>query len=441
MDSDVPVLDRPAAAVPPLAVSDVEIQEVGRKLAAGTGPLAVDTERASGYRYDDRAFLIQFRRKGAGTFLVDSAANPEATAALDASINDLTWVLHAAKSDLPCLAHLGLFPQRLIDTELGGRLLGFDKVNLSALTSEFLGLALAKGHGREDWSTRPLPADWLNYAALDVELLIELADGVCSALAEIDHLTWFEEECAAILAQHRKLLGRPLPRPTWRDLKGVGKLKKPNQLVVAEALFKARDEMARRKDISPTKLLSHRAIVAMAERPLRTMNDLFAVEPRLRRRKSEAALWLRVAKDALATPRNTWPKPTVNRAPFAVSAQNWPTKLPEVQRLYDETAAAISTVAEAESISSSLIATVTEIRELVWWMHEYSEQQLNHCAGRSLRRDTKATNAWQKLCCTLPNADEIAARAVAVGKREWQAELIAHSLGSNLLLPGRQPLN
>lgn len=440
MDFEVPVLNRPAAGVPPLAESDAEIREVGLRLAAGTGPLAVDTERASGYRYDDRAFLIQFRRNGAGTFLVDSAANPQATAALGEYINSMTWVVHAAKSDLPCLAHLGLFPQHLIDTELGGRLLGLGRVNLSALTSEFLGKALAKGHGQEDWSTRPLPADWLNYAALDVELLIELADGVCAALAEVHHLSWFEEECAAILAKYRDKVGKPLTRPSWRDVKGVGKLKKSSQLVVAEALFTARDELAYRKDICPSKLLSHRSLVALAEHPPRTIADIFAAEPRLRRRRSEAMRWLNVVKSALATPRKTWPLPVKNDSPFAVSPQYWPTKLPEVQRLYDETLAAINAIAEMENIAPSLIATVSEIKQLVWWMYEYSQQHLNHCAG-ARRRNSKEISQWQKLCCTLPNTDDIATYVTSLGKRHWQAELIAHSLGSNLLLPGRQPLN
>ena len=32
-------------------------------IAAGTGPVAVDAERASGYRYGQRAYLVQLRRE------------------------------------------------------------------------------------------------------------------------------------------------------------------------------------------------------------------------------------------------------------------------------------------------------------------------------------------------------------------------------------------
>ena len=185
---DVEVRLAPAEGTPRVLSDIDDIINAGEQLAKGHGWLAVDTERASAYRYDDRAFLLQFRRRGAGTFLIDPEDRRKAMAVFGSSVNDLTWIIHAAHSDLPCLAALGLYPAKVIDTELAGRLLGLERVNLAALTERLLGVGLAKGHGREDWSTRPLPADWLDYAALDVELLIELAEVLCQALAELDRL-------------------------------------------------------------------------------------------------------------------------------------------------------------------------------------------------------------------------------------------------------------
>ena len=69
-----------AAAVPLTAPRDgtprpvetaAELAEVVARMAAGTGPVAVDAERASGYRYTQRAYLVQLRRAGAGTVLID----------------------------------------------------------------------------------------------------------------------------------------------------------------------------------------------------------------------------------------------------------------------------------------------------------------------------------------------------------------------------------
>ena len=73
------------------------------------------------------------------------------------------WILHAADQDLPCLAEVGMRPPTLYDTELAGRLAGFDRVNLATMVERRLGFGLAKGHGAADWSKRPLPAEWLNF--------------------------------------------------------------------------------------------------------------------------------------------------------------------------------------------------------------------------------------------------------------------------------------
>jgi ribonuclease D len=181
-------LERPCDGVPPVSVSADEIADAATKLAAGSGPFAVDAERASGFRYSNRAYLIQIRRAGAGTVLIDPVNHGGSPIdVLDPLAGVLAtdeWILHAADQDLPCLAEVGLHPPALYDTELAGRLAGFDRVNLAAMVRRLLGLGLAKGHGAADWSKRPLPDDWLNYAALDVEVLIELRTEVAAVLAD-----------------------------------------------------------------------------------------------------------------------------------------------------------------------------------------------------------------------------------------------------------------
>ncbi|HTY27834.1 MAG TPA: ribonuclease D, partial [Mycobacterium sp.] len=169
----IPLL-HPAEGVPPVSVTVDEIAAAAERLAAGTGPFAVDAERASGFRYSNRAYLIQIRRTGAGTVLIDPVNHGSSPIdVLEPVAHVLAedeWILHAADQDLPCLAEVGLRPPSLYDTELAGRLAGFERVNLAAMVQRLLGLGLAKGHGAADWSKRPLPADWLNYAALDVEV-------------------------------------------------------------------------------------------------------------------------------------------------------------------------------------------------------------------------------------------------------------------------------
>ena len=157
--------------------------------AAGTGPVAVDAERASGYRYGQRAYLVQLRREGAGSALIDPVGCPDLSA-LGEAIADAEWVLHAATQDLPCLREIGMVPTSLFDTELAGRLAGFPRVGLGAMVENVLGFALEKGHSAVDWSTRPLPEPWLRYAALDVELLVDLRDALEEELDRQGKLEW-----------------------------------------------------------------------------------------------------------------------------------------------------------------------------------------------------------------------------------------------------------
>ena len=187
-EPDVTPLLCPADGVPDLSATTDEIKAAATLLASGHGPFAVDAERASGFRYSNRAYLIQIRRAGAGTVLIDPVSHGGDSETVLRPVADVLsedeWILHAADQDLPCLAEVGMQPPALYDTELAGRLAGFDRVNLAAMTQRLLGVGLAKGHGAADWSRRPLPAAWLNYAALDVEVLIELREAIARVLAD-----------------------------------------------------------------------------------------------------------------------------------------------------------------------------------------------------------------------------------------------------------------
>src|SRR5689334_2851217 len=191
-------LTAPAEGVPEVSVTKYDIAEAAEFLAGGSGPFAVDAERASGFKYSNRAYLIQIRRAGAGTVLIDPVSHGGDSLQVLRPVADVLdtdeWILHAADQDLPCLAEVGMRPPALYDTELAGRLAGFDRVNLAAMVARLLGLGLAKGHGAADWSKRPLPHDWLNYAALDVELLIELRAAIADVLSEQGKTDWAAQE-------------------------------------------------------------------------------------------------------------------------------------------------------------------------------------------------------------------------------------------------------
>ena len=226
-------------------------------IRAGEGPVAVDVERASGFRYSQRAYLVQVFRRGAGVFLFDPPPIGDFTP-LQRAIGGGEWVLHAAGQDLPSLRELSLEPAALFDTELAARLLGHERVGLGAVVEDALGISLAKAHSAADWSTRPLPQSWLEYAALDVEYLVDVRDALAEEISEQHKEQIVQEEFAAVLAREPK----PPRSDPWRRLSGLHTVRGRRSLAVARALWEAREEYAREQDVAPGRLLPDRSIVA-----------------------------------------------------------------------------------------------------------------------------------------------------------------------------------
>ncbi|MGW6209065.1 ribonuclease D [Streptomyces sp. NPDC055089] len=254
----IPLLE-PREGIPPVVASDDALAGVIAAFAAGSGPVAVDAERASGYRYGQRAYLVQLRRDGAGSALVDPVGCPDLSG-LGEALRGTEWILHAATQDLPCLREIGMTPTGLFDTELAGRLAGFPRVGLGAMVESVLGYSLEKGHSAVDWSTRPLPDPWLRYAALDVELLIDLRDALEEELDRQGKLDWAREEFSAIAS------APPAPprQDPWRRTSGMHKVRRRRQMAVVRELWTMRDQIAQRRDISPGKVLGDAAIVEAA---------------------------------------------------------------------------------------------------------------------------------------------------------------------------------
>ena len=197
----VPLL-APANGIPPVVDTDARFVSALKELSKGRGPFAVDAERASGYKYSARAYLIQIKREGGGLHLIDPipfGPHHKYFEELNELLQSDEVILHASTQDLPCLRELGLNPKLLFDTELGGRIAGLPRVGLGPLLESLMEVSLAKEHSAVDWSQRPLPQDWLNYAALDVELLIELRNEIYEILEKSKKLKWAQQEFQSII--------------------------------------------------------------------------------------------------------------------------------------------------------------------------------------------------------------------------------------------------
>ncbi len=244
--------------LPPVVETPEALAEVCASFAAGTGPVAIDAERASGYRYSARAYLIQLRREGASTALVDPIAF-DSMEPLQEALGDAEWILHAATQDLPCLAEVGLRPAALFDTELAGRLLGYPRVGLATLVESIIGKRMRKEHSAVDWSTRPLPTPWLDYAALDVEVLVELREVLKDELEAAGKAEWARQEFHHLLDHQAPTRSEP-----WRRTSGLHRVRGRRALGAVRELWETRDRIARERDVTPGRILPDSAVVEAA---------------------------------------------------------------------------------------------------------------------------------------------------------------------------------
>ncbi|MET9297474.1 ribonuclease D [Streptomyces sp. NPDC003077] len=396
----VPLLE-PREGIPPVTTTPEGLAEVAAAFAAGTGPVAVDAERASGYRYGQRAYLVQLRREGAGSALIDPVGCPDLTV-LGEAIGDAEWVLHAATQDLPCLRDIGMVPARLFDTELAGRLAGFARVGLGAMVENVLGYALEKGHSAVDWSTRPLPEPWLRYAALDVELLVDLRDALEEELARQGKLEWARQEFAAIAA------APPAPprKDPWRRTSGMHKVRRRRQMAVVRELWETRDRIAQKRDVSPGKVLGDAAIVEAALNLPPNAHALAALPGyghRMGRRQLEQ--WQAAIDRARALPETELPQPgqPLNGPP---PPRSWADKDPVAAARLSAARAAVTALAEQLNLPQENLITPDTVRRVCW--------------------EPPAS----------PSRDTVAAALAAHGARPWQIEQVAPVLTEALTADG-----
>lgn len=354
----------PREGVPEVSVSRYEIARAANVLAAGSGPFAVDAERASGFRYSNRAYLVQIRRAGAGTVLIDPVMHGGDSLEVMAPVAEVLatdeWVLHAADQDLPCLAEIGMRPTALYDTELAGRLANFDRVNLAAMVQRLLGLQLTKGHGAADWSKRPLPDDWLNYAALDVEVLGELRDAIAAILEEQGKSDWARQEFEFL----RTFEGTPTRRDRWRRTSGIHKIRNPRALAAVRELWTTRDQIARRRDIAPGRILPDSAIVNAATVNPDSVDKLTELPvfggPKQRR---SAQVWL----EALERARTTTDPPIASEASNGPPpASRWARRKPEAAARLEAAKAGLNEVAQRVSVPVENLLSPEIVRRLCW---------------------------------------------------------------------------
>jgi ribonuclease D len=378
------------------------LDAVVARVAAGTGPVGLDAERASGYRYSARAYLVQLRREGSGTALIDPIAFDDLSA-LNEAIGDAEWILHAASQDLPCLRELGLHPSALFDTELAARLLGYPRVGLATLVETIVGQSMRKEHSAADWSKRPLPTPWLEYAALDVEVLLELRDVLGRELEETGKAEWARQEF-----EHLIEYVPPARLDPWRRTSGIHKARNRRALAAVRELWAVRDDLAESLDTTPGRLIPDSAVIAAAN-ALPTNGKVLLETQGFHGRGARRYLesWVDALKRARALPESELP-PMANRSDGPPQVRSWADRDPVAAARLTAARAAVSALSEERNVPSENLLTPDYLRRVLWSPPKAPDDELEEVVGAELSR---------------------------LGARPWQVELMAPLITEAILHP------
>ena len=378
--------------LPEITDTPEALEAVVAAVAAGTGPVGLDAERASGYRYSARAYLVQLRREGAGTALIDPIAFDDLST-LNAAFGDAEWILHAASQDLPCLREVGLRPTSLFDTELAARLLGYPRVGLATLVETIVGQSMRKEHSAADWSRRPLPTPWLEYAALDVEVLLELRDVLGRELEESGKAEWARQEF-----EHLIDYVPPARVDPWRRTSGIHKAKGRRALAAVRELWLVRDDLAESLDTTPGRLIPDAAMIAAAN-ALPTNGKLLLATAGFHGRGARRYLetWVEALKRARALPDSELP-PLANRSDGPPQVRSWADRDPVAATRLNAARAAVATLSEERNVPIENLLTPDYMRRVLWSPPKVADDELDGA---------------------------VAAELVRLGARQWQVDLMA----------------
>ena len=399
--SSLNALKNPVSAVHLIETPD-QLTNAVRVLENAFGPIAIDAERASGFKYSQRAYLLQIKAEGSDILLIDPTSDDQLVESkafndLRAVLSNHEWILHAATQDIPCLEELGLKPKSIFDTELAGRLVGEPKVGLGSLVESRLGIGLAKEHSAADWSTRPLPVSWLNYAALDVELLHELRLSLQELLEDQGKTSWAQQEFEALLSFKPK----PQKLDRWRGITGLSKVSDQLSLEIARQLWVSREELAIKMDLSPGRLIPDSAILAVAVAKTATKPELASLRSFTgRASRSYLDYWWQAIQSAQKA--TSLPPVKAERTDLIPNHRNWAAKFPEADRRLRHARTALTEISATNNLPLENLLTPDILRQICFAPPEPADLE---SVGKFL---------------------------MTLGARRWQVDLTAESITESI---------
>ena len=384
------------------------------ELSQGSGPIAIDAERASGYRYSSRAYLIQLFRRGGGLHLIDPIplADAPEISQLDQLISREESVIHASSQDLECLREFGINPKTLFDTELGARIAGCERVGLGSLCESLLEIQIAKEHSAVDWSFRPLKSEWLDYAALDVAVLLDIRDKVEALLEASNKLDWAKEEFQNSL----RMAPSKQRKDPWRRVSGMHQIKSRFELALIRELWHERDRIAREIDIAPGRLLSDAVIVDLARHKPKDFETLLAlpiIKEKIRNELQRQHLghWFKTVSAAYEISQEHWPEMRA-RGEALPPPRIWREKFPRAFIHLQHARLSLAAIAEELKIPLENLISPEIVRKVAFdeareRFVDFEEDSLQRIKGDLLNLGARN---WQIELVAIPLAESLAER-------------------------------
>jgi len=361
-------------------------------------PYAIDAERASGFKYSQRAYLLQISSATSDIYLIDPTSIKDLTP-LRQLLNNKSWILHAATQDLPCLFELELKPGEIFDTELAARLLSLPHVGLGGLLEDELQITLDKEHSAADWSKRPLPQDWLVYAALDVEFLHQLRKSLKQKLIDNNKLNLAQQEFKALCSwQSPGLRNDP-----WRRTSGMHEVRGGQDSAIVRQIWLKRDEIAQQRDIAAGRVLNDAGIVEIAAKKPKTVQELKDLASiKYRPAKNDAEIWFEQLQIALQLGPDQWPVKQKGAESYP-APKSWLEKRPEAYHRLQFVKAQLHKLSEELLIPVEHLCSPDLVKKWCWDKPTDQLETINDWLISQGARDWQARNLAPVLLSSLDN--------------------------------------
>jgi ribonuclease D len=232
-------------------------------------------------------------------------------------------------------------PERIYDTQIAARLIGFRRFGLAHLIEHFFEVTISKSPQKADWGKRPLTEKMIEYAFNDVRYLPEMIRTLTEKLHELGRWEWFLQSCDD--ARKNVIERESRPREDAWKITGWGKLS-PLGMAFLRAIWNWRDRQAEILDRPAFKVMNNERMIDLS---LALESGKKIVTPPGRYRPAQVSNFKEAVEAVYQLDKSDWPQKVRGK-------RSRPD--PEGAKRFDKLKAHRDKQADAYDLEASLIA-------------------------------------------------------------------------------------